>query len=239
MNYLGYILLMCSFSFTAFASDKLVIGTLSNAPPFEFRNEAHNLSGFDIDLITDICKRIKKECVFKLYNFHKLFNALHKGEIDLAIAAIMITPERKKEVLFSFPYKLIMHQYLTLASSKVDTVAQLRNKIIGIYGTSPEEDVIDAQFKGDIKIKTYEHVNQMIDALQKNNVEAVLLEYHRAIYWLSNTQGFKLLGRPFQSGEGYGIAAKLGRTDLIQQVNEALMHIEKDGTYLRLYKTYF
>jgi ABC-type amino acid transport substrate-binding protein len=47
------------------------------------------------------------------------------------------------------------------------------------------------------------------------------------------------LGDEFSIGEGYGIIARLGRTDLIAEINKALLAIESDDTYLNTYRAFF
>jgi ABC-type amino acid transport substrate-binding protein len=47
------------------------------------------------------------------------------------------------------------------------------------------------------------------------------------------------LGPKFQIGEGYGVVTQLERADLIQRVNQALLSMEDDGTYLTIYQHYF
>lgn len=238
MKYIKYLLLSL-LCVSVYAKTDLTIGTLSNDPPFEFLNEKDSLSGFDINLMTAICKRIKRECHFKIYTFHELFTALERGQIDLAIGAILITTEQEKRFLFSIPYKISVHQYLTLADSKIDLMKQLQGKTLGIYHSHSDDELAHKQFHHNVKIKPYPHVNLMMDALKKKQVDAIMLEYHRAVYWLSNATGFKLLGGPFTSGEGYGIVTKKGRDKLMQQINQAIIDMENDGTYLKIYQLYF
>ncbi|MFA1369849.1 transporter substrate-binding domain-containing protein, partial [Legionella pneumophila] len=40
-------------------------------------------------------------------------------------------------------------------------------------------------------------------------------------------------------GNGYGILALKNNAPLIMKINKALLQIEKDGTYLEIYNTYF
>lgn len=238
MNYVRY-LVFCCFSVITVAANSLVIGTISNAPPFEFLNGKNNLTGFDIDLMNALCKRIKKECSYKTYDFHKLFSLLNTGQIDLAIAGIMITPAREKQFLFSMPYKLEAYQYLTLSSTPLTAISQLPGKTIGIYDSSPDKAVVAKQFKDNINIKLYKHVEQMVSALQEKQVDVIMLESHRAAYWFANASNLKSLGEPFQAGREYGIAARQGNLQLIQEINQALQQIENDGTYVKIYKQYF
>ena len=231
-------LFFCLLSFNICAKN-LTIGTLSNDPPFEYQNGPANLSGFDIDIMNRLCKLTKNTCTFKIYNFHKLFGAIENGEIDLAIAAIIITPERKKHLLFSLPYKFNYQQFVILADSPLNNPSQLRGKTVGVYATSPEVKTIHDLFEGQIHLKMYEHVDELVYALKKKRVAAIVLEYPRAMYWLSNTKDFKLLGRQFRAGQGYGIIAKLGQTLLIEQINRALEQMEQDDSYLNIYRQYF
>lgn len=228
-----------SLTFNAYANN-LLIGTISAAPPFEFQDAEKNFSGFDIDIMYEICRRIGSKCTFKAFKFHDLFGALNNNEIDLAIASIIITPERKKHFLFSLPYKFNNQQFVTLANSKFQNTSELTGKRIGIYKDSPEEANVYKKFNGNINIKLYEDVTHLLDALNNNQVDAVVLEDSRAQYWISNSShSFKLLGRPFRAGEGYGIAAKLGQEQLMGNINAALEKMESDNTYLKIYRLYF
>lgn len=217
----------------------LNIGTLSHDPPFSFEEISGTLSGFDIDLMHEICRRIQTQCNFKTLNFHNIFSALNSGEIDLAIAAIIITPERRKQFLFSLPYKFNNLQYLTLAKSSIQKQTELTGKNVGVYVGSPEIATIIKQFNGNITLKPYNHVIELVNALENKQVDAIVIEHSRAIYWLANTNNFKKLGHTFRAGEGYGIAAKLGSNNLVDKINKALIEIEKDGTYLQIYQEYF
>ena len=220
-------------------AQQLAIGTISDDPPFEYLAGKNKIAGFDIDIMTTICQRIGSQCTFKMYDFHKLFEILNKGEVDLTIAAIIITPQRRQKVLFSLPYKSNNQQLIVLGNSAFHSPTELMGKKVGVYKTSPDEAAIYRKFSGKVQLKTYEHVNDMIYALKHKQVEAIVLEYPRAIYWVSAMKSFRLLGERFPVGEGYGIAAKLGRDDLIKKINQALESMEDDGTYLQIYQRYF
>ncbi len=239
MNCIRILSLLFSFFTANLFAQHLVVGTIDADPPFEFQDETNNLSGFDIDVMHELCKRTGSECTFKIFKFYQLFGALERGEIDLAIAAIIITPERRKQLLFSLPYKDNNQQFLTLSASNLRDSSQLNGKKIGIYKGAPEETFVYNRFKGNVNIKLYDNVDDLVDALRMKQVDAIVLEYDRALFWLSTTNDLKLLGRKFCAGDGYGIAARLGRESLIQQINSALERMENDGTYLYIYDLYF
>jgi arginine transport system substrate-binding protein len=58
--------------------------------------------------------------------------------------------------------------------------------------------------------------------------------------WSSNnTDIYKLIGSPVSVGVGYGIMANPSQTKLIGDINQALLAMEADGTYLKIYSRYF
>lgn len=216
----------------------LLIATIAHAPPFEYLDGHKELTGFDIDLMTALCQRMNRSCQFKIYEFAEVLPALKKGEVDLAIAALVITPERRLDFLFSLPYKLAKLNFVSLAQAKFSKVSQLEDKRIGLYHSSPDSAFIKARFQH-AQLRYYRHVGDLFNALKKQEVDVIVVEPARAEYWLANVGGFKILGQAMAEGEGYGIAANLGQQGLIGQINKMLKQMEQDGSYLAIYRRYF
>lgn len=227
------------FVFSPLWASNLIIGTIANAPPFEFQNDAKGLSGFDIDLMNALCKRMNTRCEFKTYQFSQVLDALKKGEVVLAIAAIDITPKRKTQFLFSLPYKLATIKIVTLTSSDLQKPNQLVNKRVGFYKNAPDKDYLGALSLQQIHAQYYPHVADLFAALKQKKVDAIVVEPSRAAYWLANNRGFKVLGKSVPVAEGYGIAANLNQKKLIDEINYYLKQMERDGTYLQIYNRYF
>ena len=71
---------------------KMVVGTSADYPPFAYYNRLYRMDGFDPALIQAIGQKLGVQVEIRDYAFDGLFNALQLGEIDLAIAAITVTP---------------------------------------------------------------------------------------------------------------------------------------------------
>lgn len=151
----------------------------------------------------------------------------------------MITGQNNSKIIFSLPYKINALQFVTLANSQIKTIFDLRNKLIGVYQEAPDEAYVNQLLNDKVQFKTYVHVNDLMNALEDKRLDAVAVAYNRAIYWLANSQSFKLVGPRFHIGQGYGIAAKVGNDKLINEVNNALKQMERDGSYLKIYQLYF
>ena len=83
----------------------LSVGTEPAFAPFEFQKEGSDeFTGFDMDLIRAIGTKLGYKVEISSMGFDALIPALNSGNIDVAIAGMSITDERKKVVVFSDPY---------------------------------------------------------------------------------------------------------------------------------------
>lgn len=221
----------------------LTVGTLAYNPPFELEssdNHPKEFLGFDIDLMIEVCLRIHEKCTFKNELFHQFPEMINKEKIDLAVGAIIITAERRNDFLYSLPYKQSYLRYITLAPEHINSPKDLKGKTLGVYLGSPSKAYVLKQFGNSIQVKTFRRSMDMLNALDKGQVSAILTNAEQATYWISNGGNkYKSFGNKFKIGEGYGVMAKLGRNELIGKINTALVSMEKDGSYLNIYKRYF
>ena len=89
-------------------------------------------------------------------------------------------------------------------------------------------------------IKTYHFHSDLFAALTSGDIDVILTDRSSAEAWYNNTTHiYRLLGEPIQIGFGYGILAHKGRATLLTQINKALLAMEADNTYLKIYNTYF
>ena len=85
-------------------SKKLVIGTSADYPPYEFHKEINGkdeIVGFDVEIAKEIAKDLGVELEIKDMSFDGLLPALKTGTIDMALASMNPSEERKESVDFS------------------------------------------------------------------------------------------------------------------------------------------
>ena len=83
----------------------LRVGTEPSFAPFEMQAEgSEELTGFDMDLIRAIGKQLGYKVEISAMGFDALIPALQADNIDVALAGMSITEERKQQVIFSDPY---------------------------------------------------------------------------------------------------------------------------------------
>lgn len=219
------------------------VGILAYNPPFEVlaqnSNKGKIFFGFDAAIMKEVCKRIHAECTFENYLFRDLFSQVAAGDIDLAIGAIIITPERREKFLFSLPYKQSRLQYMVLANAPYQEIKDLTGKKLGVYDYSPAMDSALQFFNHDIQLVRFKSSMDMQYALNEQEVDGIITNASQAKYWVTNDTDYRALGASFVLGEGYGIMARRGREELIDDINQALLSMEKDGTYLSIYERNF
>lgn len=235
------LLLLCLLISPLLHAEKITIGTLPYDPPFEMAADKHDhFYGFDIDLMQEICKRAELDCQFKSMNFEQLFTELLAGKITLAIGAISITEQRQETFLFSLPYLASGGQFMALTNTPLTAVEGIRNKRVGVERGTLFKALVLEKFHNLVNVIDYATQEELLSALNNKNVDVILLDTGSAKYWVANNGSlFKLVGSSMEIGVGYGIMANKNQTDLINRVNRALLGMENDGSYLRIYSRYF
>ncbi|KTC90993.1 transporter substrate-binding domain-containing protein [Fluoribacter dumoffii] len=220
-------------------AQSILIGTTDSGPPFQIpAKDKPHFYGFEIDLMREICQRAQLDCSFKSFNFNDLFDEVRNNHVDLAIGAIMITPDREKEFLFSLPYLIGGGQYATKVSSSIKAISDIKGRSVGIEKGTIFKAWIESQFGNTVQVKEYGTLADVLQALNENKVDAVLLDSGIVQYWTANNSDLlRSVGDPM--GSGYGIMANKNNEALIETINKYLLELENDDTYLKLYRRYF
>lgn len=231
------ILMMSNWSY----SETITIEATPSIPPFVMASDRqHHFSGFSIDIMNEICRRMRVTCLYNRVDFKNVIDSVMNNEADLAIGNISITKERQQYVLFSLPYLPSEVQFITMKDSPLATLEDLRDKKVGAEEASIFPDYIAEKYGPSVKVVPYKLLTDMIGALSSESIDAVILDTPTAQYWHANNGDvFKLLGPSTPLGLGIGIITNKANNQLIARVNMALTSMQNDGTYTNIYNTYF
>ncbi|HTO55358.1 MAG TPA: transporter substrate-binding domain-containing protein [Myxococcota bacterium] len=83
---------------------ELRVGTSADSPPLTVHDRDGKLMGLEIDLVQALGDTMNVKVRFVEMPFAELIPALERGDIDLAVAGMTITPERNARVAFAGPY---------------------------------------------------------------------------------------------------------------------------------------
>jgi ABC-type amino acid transport substrate-binding protein len=121
----------------------------------------------------------------------------------------------------------------------------LRNKRIGVQRDSTHADWADKSFRRSAQVKRYGTVTEALDALAKNEVDAVFGDKVQLWLWSQKPEGkcCELVGQDIKDNVtlGLGVAAGLRKEDakLRDALNKAFGEMLTDGTYKKINDKYF
>ena len=127
------------------ANNKMVVGTSWDYPPFASIDSSLHPVGFDIALIKEIGRRLNIPVEIQNYTFDGLPDALQLNQIDLAVAAISITPDRASRASFSPIYYVNQTAVLAKNGSAVTNITdfkQLAGYRVGVQRGTTYESMV-------------------------------------------------------------------------------------------------
>lgn len=234
------LLFMTFLSLVSFGKvEKLYVGTNAEFYPFEYLEDG-KIVGFDAELIEAIGKKLNKEIVWKNMAFDGLLPALQSKKIDVIIAGMTATPERKKFVNFSDPY-FVSNQMIIINTNDE------KSKNITSYETLPNHSVgVVLGYTGDVAVSKLENIDvqrfngasEAIMSLKAKKVQAVVIDSEPAKNYVKNNKGLKLISTDIAKEE-YSIAVSKENKKLAEDINSAYKELVNDGTFEKLITKYF
>jgi polar amino acid transport system substrate-binding protein len=216
------------------------VGVDTTYPPFEFK-EGNDYKGIDIELINAIAKNQDFKIELSPMDFGGIIPAMQANQLDVAIAGMSITDERKKVVDFSTPY---FDAGLTVVvkedNSSIQSVEDLKGKKIAVKkGTTGAKYAQDNAAKLGITVVQFNDSPAMFQEVSNGNADALIEDYPVISYAIAQKDlGLKIVGDRL-NGDQYGIAVLKGENaDLLKKINTGLAELKKDGTYDKIIKTY-
>ncbi|MBA2815063.1 glutamine ABC transporter substrate-binding protein GlnH [Candidatus Pantoea persica] len=230
--------LALSFSSSA-AEKKLIVATDTAFVPFEFK-QGDKYVGFDVDLWDAVAKELKLDYILKPMDFSGIIPALQTRNVDLALAGITITDERKKATEFSDGYyKSGLLVMVRNNENDVKGIDDLHGKVVAVKSGTGSVDYAKAHIKTK-DLRQFPNIDNAYMELGTNRADAVLHDTPNILYFI-NTAGkgrFKAVGESLEAQQ-YGIAFPKGSNDLREKVNGVLKTLKENGTYNQIYKKWF
>jgi polar amino acid transport system substrate-binding protein len=123
----------------------LRVGVSPDFPPIIFESEGR-IVGIEADLAQIVAEKIGRRVVFERYLFRDLIPALDRGEIDVIMSGLSITPERAERVLFTDSYMQVGQLALIRAKdvARFGRIQQIKRTgaVVGYERGSTGEDYV-------------------------------------------------------------------------------------------------
>ncbi len=221
--------------------DTLVVQSAYPDPPFDLMLNG-NATGFDIELMHAVCRRLRLELRAVAYegdNFNDIFDGLIRGTCDAVISGTTITPERAAIVKFSRPY-LTFNQGIAINrrfTQRVTSVADLRGMTAGIQSGNTSDFVARKLLaQGDIaaiRYYPYHGITAAIDDLEAGRI-GLIIKLFPVISWLTQSRSDLAVVMQQPTNERLGIAFAPDNTDLRDAVDAEIEELRASGEFARL-----
>ncbi|HLN93111.1 MAG TPA: ABC transporter substrate-binding protein [Thermoanaerobaculia bacterium] len=222
----------------------LVAGVKDSLPPFGSMDpNTKKYGGYDIDFVNYIAKKLGVKVEYKPVSSANRIPMLMESRIDILAATMTKTPERAKQIDFSYTYFLTGQKFLTKKGT-VKTLKDLEGKKIGTAKGSTSEQNVKKSVPS-ATILSFDDYPQGALALQQGKViavttdESILAGQLGMLERKRSTKGKYEIPDLQISMEPYGIGMRKGDTNFVKFVNDTLLEMEKNGEAKKIFEKWF
>ena len=248
----SFFVLLIFFTFSeqsAEAESRILIQGWESYPPLTYMDSQNNLTGLDIEIVQEICRRTGYEVKYQEAPWARLLLWLKNGTIQIASSATK-TSEREKIAYFSDPYY------------KESYIVFVRKGEAANYRIKGLQDLIDSSFRlGVIRANVYgaefdqlikdpafsKHIEEVTSDVQNhkkllsNRLDGFIEESSRMSTEGRKTGIYEKVEPLFVIGEDYMhfmFSKKSTTPEIAQMFNSELKKMRADGKYQELFKKY-
>lgn len=219
---------------------KIVVGTGTQFPNICFIDDKGNLTGYDVELVKEIDKRLPEyEFELKTMEFKNLLLSLETNKIDFIAHQMEVNEERKQKFLFNdeayniFPNKIIVHK----DNNAVKSIDDLKGKKLLVTATS-NAAVLAEKYNKEHNIGiniVYTGAGEDAKSLIKQGRADASISTQFAIDFVNKSVDaqLKTVGEPLSNSKVYFILRK-DQEELKKKIDEAVKAIKADGTLGKL-----
>jgi polar amino acid transport system substrate-binding protein len=208
------------------AQDVVRIGTEGAYEPYNYIDQATGeLTGFEIELGNELCKRASLTCEFVQNAWDSIIPNLQSGNYDLIMAGMSITDERDEVIDFS-------QNYIPPASSAY--LALTADANTGEGGViAAQTGTIQAGYVAESGATLLEFAtpDETVAAVRNGEADAVFADKDYLAPIAADSNGeLVLLANEVQLGGGVGIGLRETDTELKDKLNATIQSMKDDGS---------
>ena len=232
------------------------IGTEGAYPPWNAKNEAGKLIGFEVELANFLCIYMKHDCTIVEQDWDGMIPALTSGKFDAIMAGMSITDERKKTINFSQGYADEVASLAVMKGSNLEGMdtpkainlstggsdvknalktltAALAGKTIGVQTATIHQNFLESGDVGSVKVRTYKTQDEVNLDLTAGRIDAALAAAVAFTdYAEKSGKSVVLVGPTFAGGafgNGVGVGIRKEDAQLLKDFNKAIDTARKQG----------
>lgn len=221
----------------------LTVGTAGTLYPASFREEdSDTLTGFDVELMKEIGKRLDLEVQFKEMAFDNMLTSVQNGQVDVAANDISVTDDRKEKFSFSTPYKYTYGTAIVRKSdlSGIESLEDLKGKKAAGEATTVFMDVA-RQYGAEEVIYDNATNDQYLRDVSTGRTDVILNDYYLQTLALAFFPEFDITIHPDIAYNPQEVAFLMDKenAELQENIDRVLGEMLEDGTVKELSETFY
>jgi polar amino acid transport system substrate-binding protein len=129
------------------SSGKIVVSTDPNYPPQSLLNDKNQFEGFDIDVATEIAKRLGVKAEFLVTDFSAVTAGNWANRWNMSVGSVTITPERAEVLDFTQPYYFTPAQMATRPDTGITSIDGFAGKTVCVAETTTYLEWVNGTLK--------------------------------------------------------------------------------------------
>lgn len=220
---------------------QFVLGFDAEFPPYGYKDENGEYTGFDLELAQEVCNRLGWELVKQPIDWDAKDMELDSGSIDCIWNGFTMNG-REDQYTFSVPYVDNSQVFVVAEDSGISALADLAGKAVGVQKDSSALAALEGDQKAladsFASLNQYGDYNTAFMDLEAGAIDALAIDIGVASYQISSRDGGYVMLEEQLSTEQYAIGFKKGNTELKDTVEGVLLEMAEDGTVKKLAEKY-
>ncbi|WP_322781010.1 glutamate ABC transporter substrate-binding protein [Frankia sp. Cas4] len=217
----------------------LVVGVIPDVPPFGIVNpQTNQLEGFDVDMAKEMAAAIfgpgNPKIRFRAITNAERIPAVQHGLIDIAIATMTITCDRRRDVDFSAVYYDSGQRVLVRRDSGFRRIEDLAGRKVCAAARTTSIQAIATVSPAPIPYPVT-NVADCLVALQQGVVDGISTD-DGILTGIVDQDPYTMIVGPRFTDEPHGMAVNKDHPDFTRFLNGALETIEKNGRWTEIYR---
>jgi ABC-type amino acid transport substrate-binding protein len=226
------------------AKEAITVGTEGVYAPFTYVDDKNNLTGYDVEVVKEIGKRLNIDVKFVPTPWDSMFLSLETNKFDLIANQIAKNPEREKKYLFSDSYLIAGAQIIVKAGrNDINSLEDLKGLKVGIgVGSNYAKILEDANQDKKIDIKYYDgNLTTVLQDIVAGRIDGTINERLTVGYNVKKLGlKVKLVGKPIALVPSHFVFRQDKDGEALRnQFDKALAGLKKDGTLVKLSDKWF
>lgn len=224
-------------------SRTLRVGLTGDQPPLNMKSSSNQTIGLEVDLVNALAGSMGLSVKLVEMPFAELLPALERGDVDLVISGMTITPERNARVAFAGPYfisgKSVLTKRREISRAHEASELDISSRTYAALAGSTSEDFVK-QVLPHARLVTTKNYDEAVDMVLKDQVDAMIADFPicEVSVLRHPDAGLSTLTTPFTI-EPLGIALPADAPLLVNLVENYLNTLDATGMLPRLKVKWF